>query len=125
MVAALLAGCGFAQTSPDLFVLQRSGPGKPLTLLVNDGGTIRCDGGSPRSISSRMLIQARALADSLDKDAKARLHVAPRPGSVYRYTLKLQNGTVSFADTAAAGHHELGPAELFATQAAQGPCRGA
>lgn len=123
--AAVLAGCGFTQTSQDLFMLQRSGAGKPLTIVIGDGGTIRCDGGPAKTISSQLLIQARDLADDLGQDAKARLRVPPRPGSVYSYTIKLQNGTVSFADTAAENRHELARAELFATQAADGPCRSA
>ena len=34
--AAVVAGCGLNVASPDLFVLNRTGQGKPLTLLVND-----------------------------------------------------------------------------------------
>jgi hypothetical protein len=117
-----LAGCGENVSSPDLFLLQRFGPGKPLTLLVNDGGTIRCDGGPAKPISDPLLLQARDLATNLDQDAKAGLHVAPRAGGVYSFTIKLQNGTISFGDKAAATHHELAPAELFAVRAAQGPC---
>jgi hypothetical protein len=42
---------------------------------------------------------------------------------VYRYTVKLQDGTISFPDTAGAAHRELAQAELFTTQIADGPCR--
>jgi hypothetical protein len=118
-----LGGCGLNVSSPDLFLLTRTGEGKPLTLLVNDGGTIRCNGGKPKQLSDHMLIQARALADSLDKDAKNKLEIAAAArGSVNFYTVKLQDGKVTFPDTAGASHKELAQAELFAVQAAQSPC---
>jgi len=62
------------------------------------------------------------LASDLGKDAKAGLRIGPRAGSVASYTIKLQNGTISFPDTAASTHPELGRAELFALQVAQSPC---
>lgn len=121
-LGAVVAGCGFSVQSPDLFVLTRTGQGKPLTLLVNDAGTVRCDGGPPKPVSDPLLLQARQVATDLDQDAKARLQIPPARGSVFTYTIKLQDGTVSFADTAAARHPELSRAELFAVQAVQGPC---
>jgi hypothetical protein len=121
-IALISAGCGLSVTSADLFVLQRTGQGHTLTMLVSDGGTVRCNGGQPKPISDPLLLQARDLATNLDKDAKAKLTLPAGPGSVYRYTLKLQDGTVSFADTSSASHHELAPAELFAAQTAHNSC---
>jgi hypothetical protein len=121
-IGLALAGCGLQVTSPDLFLLQRTGQGKPLTLLVNDSGTIRCNGGPAKAISDQLLIQARDLASNLDTDAKRNLRLAPSANAVYSYRIKLQDGTISFGDTAAATHHELGPAELFTARAAEGPC---
>jgi hypothetical protein len=103
-------------------VLKRSGQGKPLAILVNDAATIRCNGGPTTPLSDPLLLQARDLATNLDSDAKANLHIRPTPNSAYVYTIKLQNGTISFGDTAAGTHHELAAAELFAVEAAQGPC---
>jgi hypothetical protein len=117
-----VAGCGLDVASPDLFVLHRSGQGKPLTLLVNDSGTIRCNGGKARSLPDPLLLDARDLATDLDNDAKRKLHIAPAPNSVFSYTVTLQDGTITFSDTAARTHPELARAELFAVQAAQGPC---
>lgn len=123
LVALFAAGCGFDVESPDLFLMTRTGQGSSLTLLVNDSGTIRCNGGDAKSLPDSMLLAARDLANSLSTDAKAKLHIPPGPRSVYTYTIKLSNGTISFPDTAAARHSELAQAELFALQAAQGPCR--
>jgi hypothetical protein len=119
-----LAGCGLAVQSPDLFLLTRTREGQSVTLLVNDAGTIRCNGGKSRSLSDPLLIQARTLASDLDKDAKASLKIAPPPDSVARFTIRLQNGTISFPDTAASRHHELAEAELFTVQALRQACPG-
>lgn len=116
------AGCGLDVQLPDLFLLTRTGPGQTLRLLVNEGGQIRCNGGRQKMLSSGMLIQARDLADSLSGDATHRLTIPRAPNSVYYFRIKLQPGTVSFPDTAAAGRKALAQAELFATQAAQRVC---
>jgi hypothetical protein len=123
-LAGLLAGCGFDVQSPDLFLLTRTGRGGRLTLLVNDGGTIRCDGRRARAISDPLLLQARDLAGMLDGDAKAGLRIAAPANSVYRYRISLQGGTIAFPDTAAASGKfpALAQAELFTVQAAQQAC---
>ena len=120
---APLAGCGFAVQSPDDFVMTRTGHGPRVTLLVNDAGTIRCDGGRARPITSGMLIDARDLVDNLTNDAKDRLRIPQAANSVYRYTVRMQVGTISFPDTAALRHHELAGVEQFALQALAGPCK--
>jgi hypothetical protein len=123
LLAVGVAACGFDVQSPDLFLLTRVGQGRKLTLLVNDSGTIRCNGGPAKPLPDPMLLQARDLANSLDNDAKAKLRIPAAANSVFSYTISLQNGTISFPDTAASKHSELAQAELFVVQAAQGPCR--
>ncbi len=122
LVATGAAGCGLNIQAPDLFLLTRTGAGAKLTLLVNDGGTIRCDGGPVKPLPNNLLIQARGLASTLNNDAKQRLRIAPTAGSVATYMVKVQNGTFSFPDTAGRRRSELAQLELFAVQAAQGPC---
>ena len=119
-----IAGCGLDVASPDLFVLHRTGQGQTLTLLVNDSGTIRCNGGKARPISDPLLLEARDLAKDLDQDVQNNRRF-PQPAKVFSYRVTLQDGTLSFSDAAAAGnpkYPELARAELFAAQAAQGPC---
>ena len=120
-VAVLVAGC-FDVQSADLFLLTRTGQGGKLTLLVNDGGTIRCNGAKAKAISNNGLITARDLSENLVTDAQNHLTIPKAPGSVYYYTIKLQEGTVSFPDRAAATRKVLAQAELFAAQAAQQNC---
>lgn len=121
-LALALCGCGLQVQSADLFLLTRVGEGKRLTMLVGDGGTIRCNDQKTKPLSDALLITARDLADNLDNDAQTNLRIAAGPHSVYRYTIRLQNGTISFPDTAAAKHHELSQAELFTLQAAARAC---
>lgn len=120
--ATLAAGCGLSVQSADLFVITRSGQGRTLTLLVSDAGTIRCNGSGARPLPDPLLLQARDLASALASDAKHRLRIAIPPNSAFRYTIRVQDGTISFPDTAAARHHELAQAELFTVQAAQQAC---
>jgi hypothetical protein len=122
LASGLLAGCGLGIQSADLFLMTRTGQGRTLTLLVNDGGTIRCDGARARPLADPLLIRARDLATNLDTDAKRELRIPVPARSVFHYTVKLQDGTISFPDTAAAKHSELAQAELFAVQAAQQAC---
>ncbi len=123
-VVALTAGCGLQVASPDLFKLTRSGPGETLTAVVNDGGTVRCNGHAAVNLPDPLLLSARDLATSLDDDAKKGLKFPSTGAGVYTYSFTLQDGTVSFADTAAGRRAALGRAALLATQIADGPCRG-
>jgi hypothetical protein len=122
VAGAALAGCGLDIQQPDLFLLTRTGQGSVLTLLVNDSGTIRCNGAKARMISGSLLIQARDLADSLGKDASRGLDLPAPAGSVFSYRIRMQQGTIRFSDRSAMGHQELAQAELFAVQAAQDAC---
>jgi hypothetical protein len=121
-VGVVLAGCGLSVQSADLFLLKRAGPGGRLTLLVSDDGTVRCNGGSAKPLSDKLLIQARDLAMKLNDDAKRGMRIPSTPQSVATYTARVQHGTISFPDTAARAHSELAQLELFAVQAAQVPC---
>jgi hypothetical protein len=120
--AALIGGCGLDVQSPDLFLLTRTGQGPRLTLLVNDSGTIRCNGAHPRKLGDPLLLRARDLVQTLDNDAKRGLAIPASPTSVFHYTIKFQDGTISFPDTASKTHPELAQAELLAVQLAQQAC---
>jgi hypothetical protein len=123
IVAVLLAGCGFDVQEPDLFLVTRSGgQGQKLSLLVNDSGTISCNGGKPKPLSDAQLLVARDLATSLNTDVGNKLEFPRSARSVYSYTVKVQNGTMSFPDTAALTRKELSDLELFVVHAAANPC---
>jgi hypothetical protein len=120
---AVLVGCGLDVQSPDLFQVTRTGQGQKLTLLVNDAGTIACNGAKRKALPDRLLLQARDLSTALNRDAKAKLsYPGAPPDSVFSYTVKVQNGTFTFPDTAARARKELAQLELFVVQAAADPC---
>jgi hypothetical protein len=93
-------GCGGGILSPDVFIVQRSGSvaGASLTLVVNDGGTVRCDGGPALPISDSQLVQARGIQEDLKEAAFKHLSLPAKPGSVLSYYLRDQDGTVRFSD---------------------------
>jgi hypothetical protein len=121
--ALALAGCGAA--TPDLFVLTRTGslPGARLTLLVNDGGTVRCNGGAARPLPDPQLLAARDIASSVQKDARKALVLPARQGALLRFRLRDQDGTVTFSDIDADRHPELAKVVAFSRTVAQQVCR--
>ena len=103
--ALLVAACG--SPAADLFVVERSGtiPHARLSLLVGDGGTVRCNGGSEKEITSADLITARKIARELNGKDEAHpgpaveaMRVPPRPGSLLRYEIRSEKGRVAFSD---------------------------
>jgi hypothetical protein len=123
VLAAFVTGCGFEVQEPDLFLVTRTGAqAKRLSLLVNDDGTISCDKGKPKNLPDPLLLQARDLATTLNADVSAKLRFPTSARSVYTYTVKVQNGTMSFPDTAGLSRKELSDLELFVVQAAANPC---
>ncbi|MDQ6841768.1 MAG: hypothetical protein M3025_05015 [Actinomycetota bacterium] len=121
-LAGGLAGCGLGVQSADLFMLTRTGQGSRLALLVSDGGAVRCNGARGKRLSDTMLIRARDLSDNLAQDAARQLSLPGPPDTVFSYRVRLQQGTISFADRRATGRQELVQTELFAAQAAQQAC---
>ncbi len=123
VLAAFVTGCGFEVQEPDLFLVTRTGAqAKRLSLLVNDDGTISCDKGKPKNLPDPLLLQARDLATNLNADVSAKLRFPASARSVYTYTVKVQNGTMSFPDTAGLSRKELSDLELFVVHAAANPC---
>lgn len=121
-VAVSLGACGFDVRSPDVLLLTRTGQGTTLTLLINDGGSISCDGRPAKPLSDSLLIRARDLAVNLSGDATANLHLPAGAGTIFTYRIKLQAGTVVFSDHDATRHPILAQAEVFAAQTAQQAC---
>ena len=123
---ALAAGCGGIR-APDLFVVTRTpaAPGgavAPLTLLVNEEGGVRCNGGATLKLSDAELVKARAIQEEIHDPATHHLSLPARPGSVLSYSLRDESGTVRFSDNSAAQPPVLRELQLFVLEVAQGVC---
>jgi hypothetical protein len=102
LAALALAGCG--SRAPDLFGVDRSGqgPNAKLRLVVNDGGSVTCNG-HEHPLDADRLLRAREVTRELEDQARLHLELPPGPGgsSVLAYRVRLEAGTVAFSDTSA------------------------
>ena len=103
LVAALLTlalgGCG--TPSPDLFLVHRTGtvPGAKLDLLVSDT-TVRCNLGSPRSLSSAQILEARDITKDLLELQRSETALPPAPpAQIFRFSVRSEAGTLRYGDT--------------------------
>jgi hypothetical protein len=121
-VAATVTGCG--GEAHDLFLVQRGGtiPGATLALRVTDDGRASCNRGPLVDITSDQLIDAREIQRDLEPRAKRRLALAPGPGSVLRYRVVLEDGSVRFADTSRGQPPPLFRVAALTRAIARGPC---
>lgn len=122
-VAPLAAACGVA--SPDLFVVTRTGPGGPLTVLVSEEGGVRCNGGPEHRLEDHAIIEARTITEGLHGPISRHRNLPARPGSVYAYRVRDAEGTTSFADNSANLPAALERLQLFVQALAQRTCRAA
>ena len=100
LLAALLAGCG--TRSPDLFVVDRSGPdtNANVELLVNDGGSVTCNG-KQHPLDADRLLKARQLERDLEPQAQLGIQLPKGPGTDLSYTVRMEGGTIAFSDRSA------------------------
>jgi hypothetical protein len=121
-VAALAAGCG--TPSADLFVVERTGdlPDAELTLLVSDGGTVRCDGGDEVPLHSDRLLEARELARDLAPVLDDEPRLPASDGSLLRYRVLAGEGEASFADTSPRLPPALAEVQRFTRAVARESC---
>src|SRR5262249_52452029 len=104
-------------------LIQRSGGSGHLTLLVNEGGAVRCDGGRVRQLSDPQLVLARGLQEELLEISDPHLVLRPRPGSVFSYSIRDEKGTIRFADNSSRQPSVLHHLALFVLEVAQKVCR--
>jgi len=123
VAVALCVGCGGIK-APDLFVVERSGdvPGARLTMLVNEEGGVKCNGGAMLKLSDPALVQARAIQEELSGPASKHTSLPALAGSVLSYSLRDESGTVRFADNSAGQPKVFRNLALFMLQTAQQLC---
>jgi hypothetical protein len=122
--AVLAVGCGGVKAA-DIFLIQRSGstPHARLTMLVNEEGGVRCNGGAELNLSDHQLVLAKATQEELHDAATSNLDLPPRPGSVFSYDLRDEDGRVRFSDNSAHQPGVLHQLQLFVVQVSQQVCR--
>lgn len=121
IAATPAAGCAGVK-APDLFLVERSGPGGRLTLLVNEEGGLHCNGGTELKLSEPQIIQARAIQEELKTPASEHTSLPARPGSVFGYHLRDESGSVTFADNSSDQPKVFRNLALFVLQVAQQNC---
>jgi hypothetical protein len=120
--ALLLSACG--TPSADLFVVERTGtlPDARLVLRVGDGGTVRCDGGPERRISSEDLLDARQLSDDLRPLLDRGTTLPPQPQSLLQYRVIGEQGEARFADNSKGQPEVFGRLIRFTRKIAMSAC---
>ena len=100
VLALALAAAGCGTPPPDLFEVKRSGEDRNanVDVVVNDGGSVTCNGTEHR-LADDLLLRARQVLRDLEPQAELHLELPPGPRSQLRYTARMEAGTVSFADT--------------------------
>jgi hypothetical protein len=125
LAAVVVAGCGAGAPARDLFLVQRSGaiPGARLALRVTDDGRASCNRRPLVDITSAQLIAAREIELDLEPLAKRRVALAPGPASVLRYRVRLEDGSVRFADDSRGQPPALFRLAKLTRDVARGSCR--
>lgn len=100
VLAALLAGCG--TPSPDLFVVDRSGADRNanVEVLVNDGGSVTCNG-NKHPLDADRLLKARQLERDLEPQAQLGIDLPRGAGSDLTYKVRMEGGSIAFSDRSA------------------------
>jgi len=120
----ILAGCGEIM-SPDLFIVYRSGSGPHarLTMIVSEEGVVTCNGRKAGRLEDPQIIKARTIQEDLKDPASSRLSLAPQPGSVLRYYVREESGSVRFSDNSVHQPAVFRRLALFVLQTSQEVCR--
>jgi hypothetical protein len=121
LVVLLLAACG--SESPDLFEVRRSGEDRAanLTMVVSDGGSVDCNGTS-HPLDPDRLLRARELERELSEQAELGLELPAGPGAVLSYRVRLEAGTVAFADTSQGAPRSFSALAAFTKDVAEDVC---
>lgn len=122
LAAVALTGCGGDYS--DLVGVRRSGslPDARLELVVNGGGTARCNGGEPQQIAPRLLLDARDIVRELTPELEAGRVYARPPNALLRYDVETAQGELSFSDTDGTRDPGIARMVAFVRRAAQDVC---
>jgi hypothetical protein len=123
LLLGLLAGCG--APSADLFEVVRSGKDRNanVRLLVSDDGTVRCNKRKPVPMGAKRLLAARELARDLEKQAALGLELPREKGWILSYRVRLEAGTIAFADRSRGIPKSFSRLEAFTSDVVEDVCK--
>ena len=83
-------------------MVDRSGPdtNANVELLVNDGGSVTCNG-KEHPLDADRLLKARQLERDLEPQAQLGIQLPKGPGTDLSYTVRMEGGTIAFSDRSA------------------------
>ena len=121
-VATAGAGCGGAYS--DLLAVQRTGalPDARVDFVINDGGTVRCDGGDERQLPSKLLLEARDIVRALSGRFEERTAFPRSPRALLRFRAETADGELAFSDVDGGRDPDLGRLVLLVRRTAQQMC---
>jgi hypothetical protein len=121
LLALVFAGCGTA--SPDLFEVERSGEDRNanVTMVVNDGGRVTCNGES-HELDADRLLRARELRRELEEPAELGIELPPGPRANLSYRVRMEAGSVAFSDTSRGNPQEFLRLAAFTKDVAERVC---
>jgi hypothetical protein len=120
-LAVAAAGCG--TPPPDLFEVKRTGEDRNanVDVVVNDGGSVSCNG-KEHPLDADRLLRARQLLRDLEPQAELHLELPPGPQSQLRYRVRMEAGTVAFADTSRNNPRSFLALAAFTKDVTEGVC---
>ena len=122
-VAPVVAGCGKVTPPDDMLVLRTGSiPGAKLSLRVTDAGFASCNRKPLVMISGHDLIETRAAVAAVEGEAKAKRRLPALPGSVFQYRVRIQQGTIGFADNSRGKSSSDAEIAYLTHLIATGPC---
>ncbi len=124
-LALALAWTGCGSPSADLFEIVRRGPDRNanVRLLISDDGTVRCNRRKPVALGAERLLTARELERDLETQAALGLELPRGRGSILSYRVRLEAGTIAFADRSRGLPRSFNRLAAFTTDVAERVCR--
>lgn len=122
--AAAVAAAGCGGDYSDLLAVQRSGslPDAEVSFVINDGGTIRCDGGEEQPLPSKLLLETRDIVDALRLQFEEQTSYPRSPSALLRFEAETADGEMAFSDVDGRRGEDVGRLILLVRRTAQQMC---
>jgi hypothetical protein len=121
-LALLLAGCGGSYS--DLIAVRRTGslPDARFQFVINDGGTISCQGGREMALRSKLLLESRNIVTALQPQFHDNRTYPPAADALLRFRAETADGDLAFSDVDGARDRDVARLVLLVRRIAQQVC---